>query len=512
MKPTYYLSTGIPYVNAAPHIGHAIEALYADVMARHQRLLGHEVFFLTGSDEHGQKILKTATEAGRTAEDFAAQNSALFVEMLDEWDISNDDFIRTTEPRHIAGAQAFWRVCVENGDIYKKNYTGLYCVGCESFKTEKDLVDGRCPDHNRAPEQLSEENYFFRLSKYQEPLEFLFANNKHFVTPLSRFNEMHNLLKEGLEDISISRAADKLPWGIPVPGDEGQVMYVWFDALTNYITALGYGSSNDAQFKKFWPGTHVVGKEINRFHSLLWPAMLMAAGLELPRSIAVHGWVTVNGQKMSKTVGNVIDPRLLTKKFPLEAVRYFLMREIPFDTDGDFTEAKFFDRYTGDLANGVGNLTNRVVTMIEKYADSLVPEVSQVDEAMIKTVREEIWPTYMREMSVWRFDLALDAVNRFVKYCDQRISDAEPWKLVKMGETQQVHDLLYHLAEALRHIAVMLWPVMPQTAEKIMTMLGLDVAEELAKPLNDLEQWVELTVGKKITKGEQLFPRLELAA
>jgi methionyl-tRNA synthetase len=356
MKPNYYLSTAIPYANAAPHIGYALEALYADAMARYQRLLGHEVFFLIGTDEHGQKMWRTAQEAGRPVGEYAAEKSALFQELADEYNITNDDFIRTTEARHMKGAQAFWAACLENGDIYKKQYVGLYCVGCEGFKTEKDLVEGKCPDHNRLPEEISEENYFFRLSKYQEPLQFLFDKNKEFVVPESRFNEMKNLLKNGLEDVSISRSVEKLTWGIPVPGDESQVMYVWFDALTNYITALGYGSGNEEKFKKFWPGTHIVGKEINRFHSLLWPAMLMSAQLDVPKQIAVHGWITVDGQKMSKSVGNVINPLELVQEFPLEAVRYFLLREIPFDNDGDYTRQKFMDRYVGDLANGIGNL------------------------------------------------------------------------------------------------------------------------------------------------------------
>jgi methionyl-tRNA synthetase len=385
----------------------------------------------------------------------------------------------------------------------------LYCVGCESFKTEKDLVDGKCPDHLREPELLTEENYFFRLSKYQEPLEFLFEQRKDFVFPESRYNEMYNILKGGLEDISISRSTEKLSWGIPVPGDETQVMYVWFDALTNYITALGWGSDNTELFDKFWPvDAHVIGKEINRFHSLLWPAMLMSAGLELPKQIAVHGWMTVGGQKMSKTIGNVIDPLELVNKYPLEAVRYFLAREIPFDNDGDYTEEKFKERYGADLANGIGNFTSRVLTMIEKYSDNTVPEVREIDNDLVEYLAKEIWPMYLESMDKWDFVHALEIVNKLVTHCDQIISDKQPWAMAKEGKIDEVKNLLYHLAETLRQVAVMIWPIMPETSEKIMNGLGLDVAKELAKPLSELQQWVDLTVGNKINKGEVLFPRL----
>lgn len=509
MRKPFYLTTAIAYANAGPHIGHALELLYGDVMARYQRLLGNEVLFLTGTDEHGQKVLKTAREQGKEVEVFASEKSALFQKLADEWNISNDDFIRTTEERHIKAAQKFWLSAQENGDIYKKSYTGLYCVGCERFITEKDLVEGKCPDHLKEPETVTEENYFFRLSRYEEPLKFLFKERPDFVYPKTRYNEMLNLLNEGLEDISISRVKEKLPCGIAVPGDENQVMYVWFDALINYISALGYASENDQNISKFWPGINMVGKEINRFHSLLWPAMLMSAQLDPPAQIAVHGWMTVNGQKMSKTIGNVIDPLELVEKYPLEAVRYFLMREIPFDNDGDFSHQKFMERYTADLANGLGNLTNRILTMIEKYCDNVVPEVHTVDNAMIDLLTQKIWPAYVQEMERWRFDLALEQAWKFITYCDQLISDKKPWELIKAEQIEKVSDLLHHLAEALRHVAIMIWPVIPETAEKIFTKLGLNVSVELSKPLADLQQWVELTVGNKIDKAEQLFPRIE---
>lgn len=509
-KNTYYLTTAIAYTNANPHIGFALELLYSDVMARYQRLLGNDVYFLTGTDEHGQKILKTAREQGKEVKAFVDEKSAVFENLADQWNISNNDFVRTTQERHLKGATEFWKAVQENGHIYKKKYTGLYCVGCEAFKTEKDLVEGKCPEHNRVPEELSEENYFFKLSAFQEQIELLFEKQPDFVIPNIRFNEMKGILKDGLEDISISRSKDKLPWGIPVPGDDTQVMYVWFDALTNYITVLGYGSKDDENFKKYWPAVHVVGKEINRFHSLLWPAMLMAAQVELPKQIAVHGWITVDGQKMSKSVGNVIDPIELVEQYPLEAVRYFLMREIPFDNDGNFSHKQFQERYNGDLANGIGNLTNRILTMIEKYTNNVVPQVTTEDSSTINLLNETIWPAYATAMNRWRFDLALEAAWKFVTFCDQQISDKQPWAMVKVGKTKEVEDLLYYLAESLRHIAIMIWPIMPETAEKIFAQLGLEVEKELAKPLDELQQWVGLTVGNTIKKTEPLFPRLEI--
>lgn len=511
MKDKFYLTTAIPYANADPHIGFALEILYADVMARYQRLLGKDVYFLTGTDEHGQKMLKTAKENGKSVEEFAAEKSAKYVMLADQWNIANNDFIRTTEKRHMERAQKFWQESMESGDIYKKEYSGLYCVGCESFKTEKDLVDGKCPEHpNLTLEIVKEENYFFKLSKYQEPLEFLYKENPEFVFPKSKYNEMKNILKHGLEDISISRSKEKLPWGIPVPGDdETQVMYVWFDALTNYITALGYGSDNTNLFEKYWPAdAHVIGKEINRFHSLLWPAMLMSVGLELPKQIAVHGWITADGQKMSKTIGNVINPLELVQKYPLEAIRYFFMREIPFDNDGDFSYAKFEERHNADLANGLGNLTNRILVMIEKYSDSVIPETTDDDGDLIKFLTKKTWPAYTDSMNNWRFDKALDAIWGFLAFCDQMISDKQPWAMAKKGDIKEVKDLLYHLAESLRHIAVMIWPVMPDTAEKIFAQLGLEAGTELAKPISELQTWVQLVVGNKIQKPEALFPRL----
>ena len=510
MNKKYYITTTIPYANADPHIGFALEILYADVLARYHKLLGEDVYFLTGTDEHGQKMYKTAREVGEDPYEYASKRSAVFQNLADQWNICNNDFIRTTEKRHKDRVAKFWEAANKNGDIYKKAYSGLYCVGCESFKTDKDLIDGKCPNHKKEPELLEEENYFFRLSKYQTQIEKLFKDNPKFVYPKPKYNEMMQVIKEGLEDISISRSKEKLPWGIPVPGDDNQVMYVWFDALTNYITALGWGSDNEKLYNEYWPAnTHILGKDVNRFHSLLWPAMLMSVGLDVPKQVAVHGFMTLDGEKISKALGNVIDPLELIDEYSLEAIRYFLMREIPFDNDGDFSKEKFHERYNADLANGIGNLTNRILVMIEKYCDSVVPKVKKVDNNIIQTLQDKIWPQYNQKIEGYEFDQALNEVWKFITHCDQLISDKQPWQLIKEGKQDEVSDLLHHLAEGLRHIAVMIWPFMPETSEKIFTQLGLDVGQELAKPLNELQNWVQLTVGNKINRGEALFPRLD---
>jgi len=507
----YYITTTIPYANAEPHIGFALEILYADIMARYQRLLGKDVYFLTGTDEHGQKMYKTAKENNRDPFDFASEKSAAYERLIDVWNISNNDFIRTTEDRHKDRAKIFWQKSMDNGDIYKKKYTGFYCVGCESFKTEKDLVDGKCPYHEQELEKISEENYFFRLSKYQAQLEEFFENNPDFIYPKSRHNEMKQILDQGLEDISVSRSKEKLSWGIPVPNDDDQVMYVWFDALTNYITALGWGGEDDQLFKSYWPAdAHILGKDVNKFHSLLWPAMLMSAGLELPKKNAVHGFMTLNGKRISKSSGNIIDPMELADEFDLEALRFFLTAEIPYESDGDFSRDKFIHRYTADLANGLGNLTNRVLVMIEKYCDYRVPEVENAEEDLIKELKDNIWPKYVDFMEKFEFHNAIGETWKFIAYCDQLITDRQPWNLVKEGRQTEVNDLLHHLAEALRQIAVMLWPIMPETAEKIFQQLGLDVLKEKAKPLGELKNWVQLTVGNEIKRGEALFPRFNI--
>jgi methionyl-tRNA synthetase len=497
MPDKFYITTPIFYVNDNPHLGHLYTCLIADVLARHHRMRAEDVFFVTGTDEHGAPDHQTAERAKTDPQAFVNKVSARFRLLADTLNISNDDFIRTTEERHIVASQELWRRAKMAGKIYKKKYAGLYCVGCEAFKTEKELVDGKCPDHNTVPEHLEEENYFFKLTDYKDALLKLFAFRPDFVVPNGRFNEVKEWVKD-LEDISVSRSARQLLWGIPVPDDPDQVMYVWFDALTNYLTAAGFP---EERYKKYWPAdTHVIGKEISRFHAVMWPAMLMAAGIEVPRQIAVHGHISVDGKKMSKTLGNVIDPFKLVEKFGVEPVRYFLLREMPFNSDGDFSEARLRERYTGDLANGVGNLVSRVLAMIEKYENGVVPETAP---AIVKPT----WLAYQEHLDAYDLHLALADVWDVVGSADKLITEREPWLLAKT-DPAELSKLLYVLAETLRHIALMLWPFMPETAENILSRLG--VTHDLGKePLSELQTWGLLKPGTKVSKGEPLFPRLE---
>ncbi|HBF66864.1 MAG TPA: methionine--tRNA ligase [Candidatus Magasanikbacteria bacterium] len=502
-KNTFYITSPIYYATAAPHLGHMYTTIICDVVARYHRMLGHEVLFLTGTDEHGSKVYQKAQEARKDTQAFLDEQAAKYELMTDVLDISNDIFMRTSYDWHKKAAQEFWKRSFEHGDIYKKKYTGLYCVGCEAFKTEKDLDEkGLCPDHKQKPERIEEENYFFRLSAYGAKLKKLFKENPEFVIPEGKRKEMHALIEEGLEDVSISRHKSKLSWGVEVPGDSEQVMYVWFDALTNYITAAGY-AQDEKKFKKWWPAdVHVVGKEINRFHSLLWPAMLISAGVDIPKQIAVHGWITVDGQKMSKTLGNVLDPFEIVKQFPLSAVRYFMLREIPFDSDGVFSFKRLGERYEADLANGLGNLFYRVLSMIEKYTDGCIPQPS--DDA-VRTY-EHVWKEYNEGFRAFRFDRALEAVWALLRSADQVINEEEPWKLADPAAKQEVklNNLLYTLATICHHAAWFVYPFMPSISEAMFEQLGLNISEEFK---HDVKK-IALKPGTKIKKGSPLFPRL----
>lgn len=507
MKNKFYITTTLPYVNADPHIGFALEIIQADAIARWQRLQGKEVVFNTGTDEHGLKIYRKAHELGQDPKAYCDEYAAKFHQLRDLLNLSYTHFIRTTDEHHIRAAQEMWRRCLANGDIYKKNYNVKYCVGCELEKTESELVEGKCPIHpNLEIELISEENYFFRWSRYQEPLLFLYNERPDFVVPHERLNEIREFVKRGLEDFSISRLKSKMPWGVPVPDDEDHVMYVWFDALTNYISTLGWP---EEKYNEWWPGVQIAGKDNLRQQSAMWQAMLLSAGLEPSAQIFIHGFITSNGQKMSKSLGNVVDPFEIVKSYGTDATRYYLLSEINSYDDGDFSKEKFEKRYNGNLANGLGNLTNRVLSMIEKYTEGHVPQVKTVDNDLIDFLSKQIWPEFKASMNKYRFDLALEQAWKFVAHLDQLISDKQPWAMAKEGRVDEVNDLLYHLAEALRHIAVMIWPIMPETAEKIFAQLGLTVEDELAKPLSVLQQWVDLTVGNKIQKQDALFPRLE---
>ncbi|MBI5045706.1 MAG: methionine--tRNA ligase [Candidatus Niyogibacteria bacterium] len=528
MSKNFYITTAIAYVNAPPHMGFAKEAAMADVIARYNKLLGKEVYFLTGTDEHGAKIARSAEKEGVPVRDFVDGNSLKVRDLLRTLNISNNDFIRTSdEARHWPAAVLIWKKLAERGDIYKKSYQGLYCVGHEAFITEKDLIDGKCADHGQAPEVIEEENYFFRLSKYTDKIKSAVESGEMEIVPVSRKNEILALLAEGLEDVSFSRPSRDISWGVPVPEDPEQTMYVWCDALTNYISALGFGSGHDELFQNFWPADiHLIGKDILRFHAAIWPAMLLSAGLPLPKKIVAHGFITSGGQKMSKTLGNVVDPFAMVGKYGAEAVRYFLLRETSTFEDGDFTEDKLRDAYNANLANGLGNLVSRTSKMIKLYADGAV---SRPDEDLISSVpfkkniglqpdsaKEEgfeteyfsadyviekfILPEYERAMNELNLQKAGDAIWRLVGELDHYVQNYEPFKLVKT-DREKTLAVLWNLAYGVSSAARMLLPFMPETATKIFDIFGIT-------PNMPLEKMKSFTVKDHVG----LFPRLDKEA
>ncbi len=459
MRNASYITTPIFYPNAKPHLGHAYTATVADILARHLRAVGDDVYFLTGVDENTEKVARAARAAGQETGTYLDSVVFSFKDLFSEkkLNISYDQFIRTSDERvHWPGAQALWRKLVEAGDIYSATYDGMYCVGHEAFITEKDLVDGKCPDHNEAPEHLKETNYFFRLSKYTNEIRDRIESNELEIIPAVRKNEILTLLERGLEDVSFSRPADKVSVGIPVPGDPTQKMYVWCDALANYISALGYGRTDDALFKKFWPAdAHIIGKDILRFHAGIWPGMLLSAGLPLPKKIFVHGFITSGGKKMSKTLGNVIAPDALIAEYGGEAVRYFLARHIsPFE-DGDITLESFKNAYNADLANGLGNLVSRIMKMAEENtttpSDSRVGDPSLIKEGMLESYNIQMYAEYI--------------ANEITKL-DHRIQETEPFKLVKKDNTAG-QKVIAELVGGLAHIAQLLAPILPATSVKI---------------------------------------------
>ncbi|MFH1990763.1 MAG: methionine--tRNA ligase, partial [Patescibacteria group bacterium] len=432
----FYVTTSIPYVNAPPHIGHALEFIQADVLARFQRAAGKDVFFLTGADEHGVKIARAAEEAKKATKKFVDENTEKIKKLLKVLNISNDDFIRTTDrKRHWPGAQKLWFKLAEAGDIYKKKYKGLYCAGHEAFVTDKDLINGACAIHKTRPEMIEEENYFFRLSKYSKKIEMFVKSGKLKVSPVSRKNEILSLLKEGLEDISFSRPAKSLSWGIPVPNDPNHTMYVWCDALSNYITAIGY--ADGGKLWKYWPAdVHVIGKDILRFHAAIWPGMLLSAKLPPPKTIFVHGFITSGGEKISKTIGNVVDPFKVVAKYGVDALRYYLLREIPSGEDGDFTFEKFEERYSADLAKGVGNLTARILTLAQKgkikpLKNKFASEIAKIKKDSAQSVSE------------FKFNEALEKIWRLIALGDKYIDVQKPWTLE--SDSKKFKEIIGHL-------------------------------------------------------------------
>lgn len=475
MQKKFYITTSIAYVNASPHIGFALELVQADVLARYHRLLGDDTYFLTGTDEHGIKNLKTAREERITPQELADKNSQKFRELCEVLNISNNDFIRTTDrKRHWPSVEKVWEKLKTNGDIYLKKYKGLYCSGCEAFLTKKELIKGKCPVHHKEPDIVEEENYFFRLSRYGDRIKEAIEKGVFQIVPQSRANEILSFINQGLEDISFSRPRTKLDWGILVPGDKTQTIYVWADALTNYISALDYASGGEL-FQKYWPAdVQCVGKDITRFHAIYWPAILFSLGLPLPKILFVHGFITSGGQKMSKSIGNVIDPFELVDRYGTDAVRYYLLREIsPFE-DSDFTRQKFEERYNADLAKGLGNLVARVLALAEKLKSKNEKLKTATKNLKLKEVIAKTQKGCHKSLDDFRFNDALGAIWNLISFCDKYIEQEKPWRAGGKQE-EVIRDLLVALA----NIAELLQPFLPETSKKILEQ----IKEQKSTPL-----------------------------
>ena len=507
MEPTFYVTTPIYYVNDVPHIGHAYTTIACDVLARYKRSRGFKVAFLTGTDEHGQKVETAARANGETPLELADRVVKRFQALWEKLDISHTDFIRTSQERHKHTVQEQFKTIHANGDIYLGEYVDWYCTPCETFWTETQLIDGNCPDCGRATNRLKEESYFFRMSKYQEQLLKHIEDHPDFIQPKSRRNEIISFVREGLRDLSISRTS--FSWGIPVPGNDKHVLYVWFDALTNYISALGYPEDKEGKFAAFWPAVHIIGKDILRFHTVYWPTFLMAAGLPLPKKVFAHGWWTVEGQKMSKSLRNVVEPHMLVDKYGVDAIRYFLLREVPFGLDGDFSHNALIHRINSDLANDLGNLVSRSTAMLGKYFDGVLPEPGPLEDAD-QPLQEQFAATLKavdEQMDELAFNKALMAIWELISAGNKYIDETAPWALAKdPAQRERLARVLYNLLESIRVVALLINPFMPRTGRKILDNLGCR-EDDLAYDLQN--QWGGLQPGTRIDKAPPLFPRID---
>ena len=523
----WYVSTTIPYVNARPHIGHALEYVLTDALARYHRRVGDDVFFLTGSDENALTNVQSAEREGIPVAELVARNSARFRALAETLETSFDDFIRTSaDPRHAPGVDKLWEACARNGDIYQRHYRGLYCVRCELFYREDELVDGLCPIHHIPPEEVEEVNYFFRLSRYADQLEALIASDTLRVVPETRKNEVLSFIRRGLEDFSISRSRERAHgWGIPVPGDPSQVIYVWYDALSNYITALGYGDDGPL-YRRYWQENshrlHVLGKDVIRFHAVYWPAMLLSAGVPLPTTVLVHGFITTGGQKMSKSLGNVVDPAQLVADYGVEPLRYFLLREVSPFADSDFTLERFLRACNTDLADQLGNLLNRTITMIQRYQDGLIPTSGPLTatERTLVALAKALPGQVDAAMRGYASNEALAAIWELVGAANRYVAETEPWALAKARKAgdeagdeaghqaaTRLDTVLYTLAEALRLVAELLTPFLPETAAKIAAQLGAPL--DAGAKWSLVTRWGRLAAGTRTQPGPVLFRKWE---